>query len=211
MKRLIRSLFLAGVLMAALCVTALAADGPTEEGMRNLSVTGSNVSIVPAGANGGISADGSGFYAKADRLTVTVNGADASAQYLVLLQNSEGVPTEANIEYIDQDGGSDAVAFTVYPKQLVSGTTYHIYISSTNAQLAKVGSFEYYAPYKRGDANLDGNINVYDAMAILSHIAKNSELTGNSFLAAEVTGDGIINVYDAMRVLARIAGSIQEI
>lgn len=216
MKRLVRTLFLAGVLMAALCATAWAAEA-TESGIYN--VTPSNDSSVTITPNGTSTADVTvngvavtNFYAGADQLTVTVP-ANSGTQYLVLaLDGNSTTPTEQNIVYIDQTAGTDdRVSFTVYPKQLSSGT-YHIYVTSsedaagTTLESKEVGSFQYYAAYTLGnvDEDVQGLINIRDVMAIINHMTKRAMLSDTQILAADINKDNLVNVNDIMAIINHI-------
>lgn len=205
MKRLVRTLFLAGVLMAALCATAWAADA-TVAGIYNVTPSNSNVTIAPNGTNtADVTVDGktvTNFYAGADQMTVTVP-ANSGTQYLVLALNDESpVPVENNIVYINQDGATDnSVSFKVYPSQLVSGTKYHIYVSSTDAPLTEVGTFEYYAPYILGDVNGDHVIDTTDATLAIFHVVELQVLNGNQFLAADVDKNHLVDVIDATQMI----------
>lgn len=59
----------------------------------------------------------------------------------------------------------------------------------------------------KGDVNLDGKIDVYDAIAVLNHISGVSPLTGDALVAADVvtTNDADITVSDATTILKYIA------
>lgn len=211
MKRLVRTLFLAGVLMAALCATAWAAEA-TVAGIYNVT-SNSGVMITPdTNLDSSITSVGgtaiNNFYPGAEKVTVTVSNAASGTQYLVLaLNDNSATPTEKNIVYIDQDGATgDTVSFTVYPSQLVSGTTYHIYTSSTDATLAEVGTFEYYAPYKLGCVDNDATITATDALWTLQAVVSIRALTETQRLAADVDGDKNITATDALYILQAVVG-----
>ena len=197
MKRLVRVLFLAGMLMALLCVTAMAANEKegifAEKPAEGSSATLSNVNK--------------------DDLTVTVP-AQSSAQYLVLvLSDGSKSPTASNIVYIDQAGANESsVSFHVYPSQLANDTTYHIYITSDKDSnyngLTEVATFQYYQSYTLGDVDNNGNINSVDALMTLQYGAELIELTETQKLAANVQKDGYINSVDALKILQYGAGLI---
>ena len=58
-------------------------------------------------------------------------------------------------------------------------------------------------PFKRGDANFDGEINVSDAVFILAHLFLGGP-TPSCEDAADVQDDGVIDVSDAVRVLGSL-------
>ncbi len=157
--------------------------------------------------------EGKEVYADAVKVKVTYSGATSGQQYLVfVLNDATGTPTESNVVFIDQ---ADTVAFEVYPKELVNGTTYTVYLSSDAdagdiTAATKVGSFGYYAAYKLGDVNSDTRINTQDAMLCFNHFTGKTTLTGNQFLAADVLTDGKVNVQDGMKILNYFTGKITE-
>ncbi len=56
-----------------------------------------------------------------------------------------------------------------------------------------------------GDTDLDGKITVYDAVAVLRHIAETDVLEGDAFAAAKVTGGETVTVSDAVKILKYLA------
>jgi len=57
----------------------------------------------------------------------------------------------------------------------------------------------------KGDVNVDGKINVYDAIAVLNHVADIAALEGEALAAANVNGDEVVDVTDATQILKYIA------
>ena len=53
----------------------------------------------------------------------------------------------------------------------------------------------------RGDADVNGVVNVQDATLVLKHAAKLTKLTGQGYINADVNNDGNINVADATEIL----------
>lgn len=216
MKKVFRTALILALAVLCLCLCASAAEATS--GIYNVTTTsgttltpqdasGNNVTAAtaPAGLTGS-------FYPGAVRVKMTYSGAASGAQYLVLaLNDGTSVPTESNVAYIDQTSGT--VIFDIYPSKLENEKTYHIYLSSDAAGsngLTEVGSFQYYAPYKLGDVNSDGSINVVDAMLCFNHFVKNTTLTGNDFLAADVVKDNVVNVQDGMQILNYFVKNITE-
>lgn len=213
MKKALCFLLTLCVLASFFCVGAAAAGTNAASGIYALtkeSAFDSTVTLTPktaAGttvAAGSASVDGqtvSGFYANAEKVEVTFTGAEASAQYLVLaLDNDSATPTQGNITYIDQTGATNtSVTFTVYPSSLASGKTYSIYLASSASAgsvqgLTKIASFKYYAPYKLGDVDEDGNSTGRptgnDVLFTLEASVGLRTLTGNQALASDADGDG---------------------
>lgn len=200
MKRRILALFLAALTLLTLTTAALAAE--EANGAYNVqSKTGYTLRVD------GAENDGSGFYANADTFTLTLNTAPAE-QTLVYLVEGSGLPTEENLQYIDQSG-TDA-AFTLKPKTLEAGKTYRVYVSTANKTPTEAASFSYGAKptYTLGDVNNDGKINSSDALLILQSAVGKITLSATQTLAADVNKDGKINSSDALKVLQYAVGKI---
>lgn len=233
MKKSIRLLLLIAAITALLCITAFADDTITQtdaSGIYNVTAS-TNVTYQAFTATGTTAitstaktfTDGTttvtctNFYADAVKLKVTYAVAATGNFYLVRAQNASGTPTEGNLVYIDQVTATAAsVEFTVYPKDLVAGSSYYVYMTTngTDANLSAdkpIIQFKYYAPYKLGDVNDDKVINIDDAMAIINHIVQKPGeiLTGNNLLAADVTNSNGVNIDDAMEIINYIVGRPQ--
>lgn len=197
MKRRMLALLLAVLTLTMLTAAAFAED---TEVLGVYNVTG------PLTVTNGTK-DG-GFYAGADTFELNCTGLTGEYSLVLLLAGSDPVPTEGNIQYIDQtsvEGGK--VTFTLKPKALTEGT-YNVYISTTDKPLEKVASFEYGTkpPYTKGDANSDGEVDANDAVAILLYVVSKYTLTGDQLLAADVNGDHTVDANDAVAVLLYIVG-----
>ena len=60
--------------------------------------------------------------------------------------------------------------------------------------------------YSTGDINSDGQINIFDIMAVVDHILGRAFLDGGALLAADVNKDGQINIFDIMAMVDHIFG-----
>ena len=155
------------------------------------------------------------FYAQAEKITLTYNGAKNGDFHLILaLSGDSRIPTADNMVYIDQKtaDNSGTVTFTVFPSQMKSGT-YHIYQSNSSGNgLKDVLSFTYYQSYMLGDVDSNGVINSDDALRILQYRSGKITLTASELAAANVTiGDDIVNSDDALRILQFRAGQIDHL
>lgn len=196
MKRRLLALLLAVLTLTMLTAAAFAED---TEVLGVYNVTG------PLTVKNGTK-DG-GFYAGADTFELNCTGLTGEYSLVLLLAGDSAVPTEGNIQYIDQtsvEGGK--VTFTLKPKVLTEGT-YNVYISTTDKALDKVASFKYGTkpPYTLGDANLDDEIDVNDAVHILRYAARLIELNETELKAADANGDGVVDVNDAVMILRYLA------
>lgn len=196
MKRRMLALLLAVLTLTMLTAAAFAED---TEVLGVYNVTG------PLTVTNGTK-DG-GFYAGADTFELNCTGLTGEYSLVLLLAGDSAVPTEGNIQYIDQTSvKAGKVTFTLKPKALTEGT-YNIYISTTDKALEKVASFKYGTkpPYTKGDANLDDEIDVNDAVHILRYAARLIDLSETELKAADANGDGVVDVNDAVMILRYLA------
>ena len=193
MKRKITALFLAALTLLTLSTAALADDAAL--GAYHVqSKTGYTLRVD------GVESDG-GFYLGADTFTLTLKTAPAE-QTLVYLVEGSGLPTEQNLQYIDQSGTD--TTFTLKPKGLEADKIYRVYVSTASKEPTEAASFSYgkKPTYTLGDVNEDGTINVLDASALLNYLVDKRTFTENNRLAADVANPkGTLNVLDASRLL----------
>lgn len=196
MKRRMLALLLAVLMLAMLTAAAFAED--TVLGVYN--VTGP-LTVLNGTKNGS-------FYADANEFELNCSGLTGEYSLVLLLAGDSAVPTEGNIQYIDQTSvEAGKVTFTLKPKALTEGT-YNVYISTTDKALKKVASFKYgeKPEYTLGDVNGDGKVSAYDASMILQHTVGLIDLAGVA--AADVNKDGKISAYDASMILQYTVGLI---
>lgn len=189
MKRRMLALLLAVLMLAMLTAAAFAED--TDLGVFNVR----GPLTVMSGTQDG------NFY------TFELNCTGLTGEYslVLLLEGDSKVPTEGNIQYIDQmsvEGGK--VTFTLKPKALTEGT-YNVYISTTDKALEKVASFKYGTKpaFELGKVNDDDYIDSRDALLVLQYAAKvdGCELNATQLLAADVNKDGVVDSRDALLIL----------
>ncbi len=201
MKRRLLALLLAVLTLTMLTAAAFAED---TEVLGVYNVTG------PLTVTNGTK-DG-GFYAGADTFELNCTGLTGEYSLVLLLAGDSAIPTEGNIQYIDQTSvEAGKVTFTLKPKALTEGT-YNVYISTTDKALEKVASFQYgeKPPYTLGDVDGLNGIDSTDALMVLQHIVGIRTLTGTQLLAADVDGvDGVTST-DALMILQYIVGSIKS-
>ena len=212
MKRRILALLLAVLTLTALTAAAFAAETTTETlGAFNLKADPGYTLTVEGGGTGT-----GGFYAGANRFKLTCDGLDGNYSLVLLLKEgkdqadgTKGVPTESNLQYIDQQNIKLTTEFILFPKQMETGT-YNVYVSTDSVNLTQVASLEYgeKPKYTLGDVNSDGLINIADVTALLSYIAQIRDLTADGLLAADVAAPkGVVNIADVTRLLGFIANT----
>ena len=198
MKRRLLALLLAVLTLTMLTAAAFAED--TDLGVFNVR----GPLTVTNGTQEG------NFYRGADTFELNCTGLTGEYSLVLLLAGDSAVPTEGNIQYIDQTSvESGKVAFTLKPKALTEGT-YNVYISTTDKALKKVASFKYgeKPEYTLGDVNNDGSIDAADALLVLQHAVgqEGRILTGTYFSAADINKDSVVDAVDALLILKRAAG-----
>lgn len=201
MKRRLLALLLAVLTLTMLTAAAFAED---TEVLGVYNVTG------PLTVTNGMK-DG-GFYAGADTFKLNCTGLTGEYSLVLLLEGDSPVPTEGNIQYIDQTSvEAGKVTFTLKPKALTEGT-YNVYISTTDKALKKVASFKYgeKPDVVLGDVDGDGKIKTTDALLVLQHVSETITLEGNEFVAADVDKDGVIKTTDALLILQYVAENISS-
>ena len=211
MKRRILALLLAVLTLTALTAAAFAADTPETLGAFNLKGSdGFVLTVVGGGAGTG------GFYAGANRFTLTCDGLAGNYSLVLLLKEdadqaeaTKGIPTESNLQYIDQQNINTAknATFDLFPKSLERGV-YNVYVSTDRVKLEKVASFEYNEKpkYTLGDVNEDGEVNVNDVSLLLLYLVQKEQLSASQLSAADVNGDGEVNVNDVSTLLLHLVG-----
>ena len=201
MKRRLLALLLAVLTLTMLTAAAFAED---TEVLGVYNVTGP-LTVTNVTKDGG-------FYAGADTFELNCTGLTGEYSLVLLLAGDSAVPTEGNIQYIDQTSvEAGKVTFTLKPKALTEGT-YNVYISTTDKALKKVASFKYgeKPDVVLGDVDGDGKIKTTDALLVLQHVSETITLEGNEFVAADVDKDGVIKTTDALLILQYVAENISS-
>lgn len=212
MKRLLRSLLLAAVLAAALCIGALAKE-PTVAGI--YGIAGDGVTLTPQTANQSVinastQGDYSDYYVDAVRFGVEKDGLTVDAQYLLLVVKGTEAPNEKNIVYINQQAAdsSGKVSFNAYPSSLTKDN-YRVYVVGQGSSYSlenPTASFSYYQPYTLGDVDGDTNVTANDALwALMMSVDKTpngvASWTETHRLAADVDGTQGVSANDALWIL----------
>lgn len=136
--------------------------------------------------------------------------------YLILVLSEDGVPTADNILYVNQGTAGDGkVAFdNVYPKEIPETASF-VYMSGTDmaySKLAKVNPKVAAVTGMKGDVNLDGTVNMTDAVRLLRHTLGIEKLTDPVALAnGEVMGDEILDMKDCVKILRYYLGIISTL
>ena len=212
MKKTVTAILLAALLVTSLCLPVFAADVPTTGGIYNVKKLGAvtvdyqvqnegGTTVSPAAANID-GTDVADFYADAVKLKVTVSGLSDGNFYLLLAQNEDGVPTDGNLVYIDQDtAASGSVSFTVYPASIEGGKTYHVYLSGGAYTQTEILSFQGYAAYMLGDVDNSKSVGLNDAIMIMRYLVDLETLDSVQKLAADVDKSNSVGLNDAIVIM----------
>lgn len=205
MKRRILALLLAVLTLTALTAAAFAAETTTETlGAFNLKADPGYTLTVEGGGTGT-----GGFYANAKKFKLTCENLTGKYSLVLLLKEgadqseaTKGVPTESNLQYIDQQNIEPTTEFILFPKQMETGT-YNVYVSTDSVNLKKVASLEYGTEpeYTLGDVNEDGKVSSIDAQWALQAAVEKRTLSTSQVKAADVNHDGRLSAKDAQKIL----------
>lgn len=222
MKRLLRSLLLAAVLTAALCVGALAAE-PTVAGIYGVT-DGNGVTLTPQTAGQSVitaetQESYGAYYANAVRFGVEKDNLTVGAQYLLLVVKGTEAPSEKNIVYINQQAAdsSGKVSFNAYPSSLTKDN-YRVYVVGQGSSYSlenPTARFSYYQPYTLGDVDGDNYWTANDALYTLQIAVNKSILKINGTdmsvsetmrLSADTDKDSYVTANDALLILQKAVG-----
>ena len=155
-----------------------------------------------------------GFYANAKKFKLTCENLTGKYSLVLLLKEgadqseaTKGVPTESNLQYIDQQNIEPTTEFILFPKQM-EPDTYNVYVSTDSVNLTKVASLEYGTEpeYTLGDVDQNNKINIADVSTVLKYIASLTELSSAQIKAADVREDkGKVDIKDVAGILYYIA------
>lgn len=132
MRKGIRRALLLALVLALLCIGAMAADKASAD-IKDVK-------------------DGYSVSANAALDQFTLNYDASSGEQLVMLLKDGATPTENNIYYIDQKSGLGN--FTIYPKQLTTGT-YYVVVANTEAKTVAT------IDYKAAGVPVSGTVTSY--------------------------------------------------
>lgn len=201
MRKSMTRVLLLALILALLCVGALAAvDKDTTK-----VDSASGYTVTPLDVNGEkVEKNADGKYVDVAKFKLEYTATNEGEQLVMLLLNGT-TPTKDNIYYIDQQSSAGGpCTFTIYPKQLTTGT-YRLMVASQTSKTA--ATIVYDAAYVLGDVDNDGAISVNDVTRVLQEIVSPGLLTATQRMAADVNKDTTVNVVDATFILQYIAGN----
>lgn len=65
--------------------------------------------------------------------------------------------------------------------------------------------------YKKGDVNIDGNVNIEDLRIVLRYVCGKTELKARQEEAADVVSDGMVDIQDLRQMLRYVCGKVKEL
>lgn len=195
MKKLLRLGILCTLLVAALCVGALAADSPPDGQYTYFTVTSGTYVTVKGKDNTAFSA--------------TVTGAGNGAECLLLVTTTNALPTAENLIYVNQataDASGKVTFENVVPKDMNKDCTYYVYATSatkTYASQTPATFGYYYSEIFLGDVDGVDGITTTDALWALQNYLETRPLDATQKAAADVDGVDGITTTDALWILQR--------
>lgn len=206
MRKSMTRVLLLALILALLCVGAMAAgdkDTTTVESVTN------GYTVTPLKESGDPADQEDGKYVNVAKFQLEYTASKGEQLVMLLLGKDDAVPTASNIYYIDQQSQSanGACTFTIYPKQLTTGT-YRLMVASKTSETA--ATIVYDAAYVLGDVDSDGFITPSDAATILQYTVDKATLTATQLLAADVDNDKAITPSDAAGILQYTVEKIKD-
>lgn len=191
MKRMIRALIAAAVLVSSLTCSAFAATKDY--------TTDINGTVNYDTANGTYSA--------------SCTGLTSGKQYVLLV--AEGTPdnyaiTENSILYIDQAGSDGSISFPAFIPKNIADSVVLLGGEFADGSSPKVlGTIK--SQYMLGDVDLDGSVMPNDAYTTLQmYVGLLTNYTNAQFMAADVDFDSQVMPNDAYKILQYYVGLITE-
>ena len=205
MRKSMTRVLLLALILALLCVGAMAA-GDKDTTKVDLA---SGYMVTPLTESGAEARLENGKYVDVAKFQLTYEAKEGEQLVMLLLGKDDAVPTANNIYYIDQKSQSanGTCTFTIYPKQLTSGT-YRLMVASQTSETA--ATIVYDAAYVLGDVDSDGFITPSDAATILQYTVDKATLTATQLLAADVDNDKAITPSDAAGILQYTVEKIKD-
>ena len=152
----------------------------------------SNIAQTTATGGGNVTADGGA--------TVTVRGICWSTSHNPIVSGNHTT------------NGTGNGAFTANMTGLTANTTYYVRAYATNSQGTAYGSEVSFTTLEEevtgliGDADVNGQVNINDVLAIMRHSLQISTLSAQGLQLADVNGDGQVNMNDAVLLLRIVLG-----
>ena len=165
-----------------------------------------------------ITADGADYENGGVNFALTYEDATNNGMYLILVLSEEGTPKDGNILYVNQvTADEDGAHFeNVYPTEIGEEESY-IYLAGTGMEYTKLGKIvpnvEEVVPPPvtgmKGDVDLDEDVDMNDAIALLRHTLGIEVITDTVSLSnGEVTGNESLDMQDCIKILRYSLGII---
>ena len=138
---------------------------------------------------------------------ITANGGAAVTARGICWSTSHN-PTVSGYHTTNGTGNG---AFTANMTGLTPGTTYYVRAYATNSAGTAYGSEKTFTTLQDatgliGDADVNGQVNINDVLAIMRHALQIQTLDGQGLQLADVNGDGNVDMNDAVILLRTVLG-----
>ena len=204
MRKSMTRVLLLALILALLCVGALAAG---DKDTTNVTEITNGYAVTPLKGNGDPADQENGVYVDVAKFELTYTATNEGEQLVMLLLNGT-TPTKDNIYYIDQQSSAGGqCSFTIYPKQLTTGT-YRLMVASKTSETA--ATIVYDAAYILGDVDGNQNVDSSDAVVILKSTVNLVTLSAQQKIIADVDKSGNADSSDAVWILKKTVNLIKD-
>ena len=206
MRKSMTRVLLLALILALLCVGAMAAG---DKDTTTVTPVSGSYTVTPLTESGAEARLENSKYVDVAKFELTYEAKKGEQLVMLLLGKDDAVPTASNIYYIDQQSqnADGTCTFTIYPKQLTSGT-YRLMVASKTSETA--ATIKYEAAYMLGDVNDDGRVTSQDASYALQIAIKSLKPSETQKLAADVNLDGRVTSQDASYILRKAIKDIKS-
>lgn len=205
MRKSMTRVLLLALILALLCVGAMAAG---DKDTTTVTPVSGSYTVTPLTESGAEARLENSKYVDVAKFELTYEAKKGEQLVMLLLGKDDAVPTANNIYYIDQQSSAGGTCtFTIYPKQLTSGT-YRLMVASKTSETA--ATIVYDAAYVLGDVDGVYGVNATDATHLLQYLVGERPLTTTQLLAADVNKKNGVNASDATIILQYVAREITD-
>ena len=203
MRKSMTRVLLLALILALLCVGAMAAGDKDTTTVTPASGSYTVTPLTESGAEARLEND---KYVDVAKFRLTYEAKEGEQLVMLLLNGT--TPTKDNIYYIDQQSSAGGTCtFTIYPKQLTSGT-YRLMVASKNSEAA--ATIVYDAAYILGDVDGNQNVDSSDAVVILKSTVNLVTLSAQQKIIADVDKSGNADSSDAVWILKKTVNLIDD-
>ncbi|MDE7093404.1 MAG: hypothetical protein K2O52_00675 [Oscillospiraceae bacterium] len=144
-------------------------------------------------------------WVKADGTFLTITGKASGAA---------GSATDVNIVAIDRpyyDGSASTISDIYIGAVDGDDNVTNCAVSAVAGSVTISGGGEVTDSTKKGDANLDGNVDILDVITVNKTVLSQRKLDGQGFINADIDGNGMIEPQDSLSIMNYIVKLVTEL